>query len=210
MFTIIMGDPEINQGVANLFKEKGPVIQYCATLMDLKSFKGHDTLILLDISGTSGFQKRDPEEFARNLIQHGLPKSVTNIMIVKSCAPDHYSYGSDQRLYEFADTMAKRLASGLYYTQVHCLNNSGEGPRFLIPPDDQSQNWQIYQIRDSSETHYTGLSSLKEAPNKENIETTPDILAYLNDSEKAYITKIPKNPAIELIVAMVFLENVKN
>ena len=199
---IIMGDPKIHEGIVKLFKDMGPAIQYCSTLMDLKPFEGHTTLILLDTSGKPTVLSVGADRFTRNLIEHGLPKSVTKILLVMSCNPEYYSWGSDSKLYESADIMAKQLANGFYHTQVHCLNNSDNGPRFLVPPDDQNKEWQIYQIHDSSETHYTDLASLKEEPNKERIDTTPDILAYLNDPKKAYITKVPKNPAIELIETM--------
>ena len=201
---IIMGssesDLEINQRVAELFKNHGPVIQYSSSLMDLKPFEGDNTLILLDVSGKTCILHYGADDVARELIKQGLPKSVTKILLVVSDVPDHARWGFQRTLSKSADTMADTLAWAGYQTQVHCLDNGGAYIKFLIPPDQNNNEWQIYRLNSSPETSAPDLESLKREPNKEKVATTLDILAYLNDPQKAYITnKLEFNPVTALL-----------
>ena len=99
-----------------------------------------------------------------------------------------------------SDLEINQRVAELFKNQVHCLDNGGAYIKFLIPPDQNNNEWQIYRLNSSPETSAPDLESLKREPNKEKVATTLDILAYLNDPQKAYITnKLEFNPVTALL-----------
>lgn len=135
-----------------------------------------DKCFIVDIEQTYVTKKTTPEKFTSQLI---ITNSIKDIYLLVSEITQRHS------LVVFANLLARELAEHHdKQIKVHVISSLNFDITFLIPPNKNSKNWQVYGVNPDNEIEHPTVAMLSKLAEKKLIWEGGDILDWMNSPQQ--------------------------